>query len=72
MRTLYREFRELLRGPELVALTVIYLLLGADDGGFVQLAGNPGQLADRVWQILAPAPLEELLEQLHWAMPWLR
>lgn len=72
MRTFYREIRELLRGPEFVALTVIYLLLAAGDGGFVHMAGDPGELADRVRQILAPAPLEELLDRLHWAMPWLR
>jgi len=72
MRSLYREFRDLLDGPEALALAVICLVLGAGDFLRLDLSWDACYCSDRLRQIAAAFPWEELLGELSRGLPWLR
>ncbi|MGC8793911.1 MAG: hypothetical protein ACP5U2_11025 [Bryobacteraceae bacterium] len=71
MRMLWREFRELVRGPEFLAILIICLLLGTGWPQWACPAWDHTSIQDRVSRILTACPLEELFDALQGAARWL-
>ncbi len=72
MQILIRELRELVRGPEFLAIVLICLLLGVDAPVRTWIVEAPARIEDRVGRILAVCPVTEALEQLQRVWPSFR
>lgn len=72
MQILIREIRELLRGPEFLAVLLVCLLLGADESAAGWVVEGSAWIEDRIGRILASCPCPQLPETLQRILPLLR
>lgn len=72
MHFLIREIRELFRGPELVAVLLIWALLGAGESARGWVIEGGAWIEDRMSRVLTVCPCPELFEELQRLLPPLR